>query len=137
MNIKDQLIRHEGLRLDLYKDSVGKLTIGVGRNIDDIGISKDEAMYLLDNDIKKVEEQVSHFFWYKDLSEARKKVIIDMVFNLGLTRFKGFKKTIAYIAAGNFDLASIEMLSSRWADQVGSRAHTLSNIMKDDIDIND
>jgi len=134
MDIKEQLIKHEGLRLDMYVDSVGKNTIGVGRNIDDRGITKDEAMYLLDNDIKIIMEQVSHVRWFDSLSDVRRKVIIDMVFNLGITRFKGFTKTIAHIAAGDYDGASKEMLNSKWAEQVGTRAITLSKMMKDNID---
>jgi len=134
MNIKDQLIKHEGLRLDLYPDSVGKMTIGVGRNIDDKGISIDEVMLMLDNDIKEVEEQVNHFRWFDTLSEVRRRVIIDMVFNLGITRFKKFKKTIAHISAGDYGGASREMLDSKWAKQVGVRAETLSKMMKNNTD---
>ncbi len=132
MNITEQLIKHEGLRLDMYVDSVGKNTIGVGRNIDDRGISTDEAMYLLNNDIKLIMEQVQYFRWFENLSEIRKNVVIDMVFNLGITRFKGFTKTIAHIAAGDYGSASTEMLNSKWAKQVGIRAITLSKMMKYD-----
>ncbi len=134
MNIKEQLIKHEGLRLDIYDDSVGKATVGVGRNIEDKGISRDEAMLMLDNDIQEVEEQVNHFRWFGTLSDVRRRVIIDMVFNLGITRFRKFKKTIAHIAAGDYEGASVEMLDSKWAKQVGIRAETLSKMMKDNTD---
>ena len=134
MDIKEQLIKHEGLRLDIYEDSVGKMTIGVGRNIEDKGITRDEAMTMLDNDIREVEDQVNHFRWFDTLSEVRRRVVIDMVFNLGINRFKGFKKTIAHIAAGDYEGASKEMLDSKWSKQVGVRAETLSRMMRDNID---
>jgi len=136
MDIKEQLIKHEGLMLKPYTDSVGKLTIGVGRNLDDIGITKNEAIILLENDIKLVVSQCENFQWFNALSNIRKKVIIDMVFNLGITRFKGFKNTINHIDNGDYDLAATEMLDSKWSTQVGSRSITLSNMMRDDIEGN-
>ncbi len=134
VDIREQLIKHEGLRLKPYKDSLGIYTIGVGRNLDDVGISEDEALYLLDNDIANVEEQCSHFAWFSDLSLIRKQVIIDMVFNLGLTRFLKFKKTISYLSIGDFKSAAKEMLDSKWKEQVGIRAITLSLMLEHDVE---
>jgi len=112
-----------------YPDTVGKTTIGVGRNIEDRGISEDEAMLMLDNDIKLVEMQCAIFEWFPGLSDIRKKVIIDMVFNLGITRFRKFKKTIQYLSENDFLNASIEMKDSKWCSQVGNRCVTLSYMM--------
>ncbi len=131
MKLEDTLIRHEGLRLKPYFDTVGKLTIGVGRNLDDVGISEDEAIYMLHADIGRVRVQLAQTFtWYLGLNTARKDVVINMVFNLGLGRFKRFKKTIAAIEVLNWDLAAKEMLKSKWAKQVGRRATELARMMR-------
>jgi lysozyme len=131
--LKDQLILHEGLKLEPYECTAGKLTIGVGRNIEDIGITEDEARYLLDNDILRVCDELDRNLpWWRDLSDARQRVLVDMVFNLGISRFMQFQNTIAAIESGDYDKAADEMLDSRWADQVGNRAKTLARMMRED-----
>ena len=86
--LKDQLILHEGLELKPYQCTADKTTIGVGRNIQEIGITEDEARYLLDNDILRVCKELDDtIHWWRDLSDVRQRVLIDMVFNLGITRF--------------------------------------------------
>ncbi len=130
--IEQMLIIDEGMRLKPYRDTVGKLTIGVGRNLDDVGISEDEALYLLSNDIKKAREDVKKVFgeMFHELDPVRQAVLIDMMFNLGLPRFLGFKKFIQAVKEKDFSKASQEMLDSRWAKQVKSRAERLSYMMK-------
>jgi len=131
--LKDQLILHEGLKLEPYECTAGKLTIGVGRNIEDIGITEDEARYLLDNDILRVCDELDRNLpWWRDLSDARQRVLVDMVFNLGISRFMQFQNTIAAIESGDYETAAGEMLDSRWANQVGNRAKTLSRMMRED-----
>ena len=132
--LKEMLIRHEGLKLKPYKDTVGKLTIGVGRNLEDVGISEDEAMYLLENDIKRAEKVAAeccaeHEVLFETLPEDAKLVLVDMAFNLGY-KLKGFKKMFAALARGDFEEAAKEMLDSRWARQVGKRAEELAEIMR-------
>ena len=132
MNITDLLIKHEGLRLKPYRDTVGKLTIGVGRNLDDMGITRGEALYLLGNDINRVRlELIKIIKWFLTLNAVRQNVLIDMVFNLGITRFKRFKKLIAAIEVQDWDRAAKEMLDSKWAKQVGRRATELARMMRD------
>ena len=132
MNIVDLLIKHEGLRLKPYRDTVGKLTIGVGRNLDDMGITRGEALYLLGNDINRVRlELIKIVGWFLTLGTVRQTVLIDMVFNLGITRFKRFKKLIRAIEARDWEKAATEMLDSRWARQVGRRATELARMMRD------
>lgn len=129
--LRDLLIKHEGLKLKPYKCTAGKITIGVGRNLDDIGISLDEAYLLLANDMQRVEQEaVKNFLWYNSLNVVRQDVILSMLFNLGVTRLKEFSKMNAAINAGNFELASDEMLNSSWAKQVGTRAIELSKMMR-------
>ena len=128
--LEDMLIRHEDLRLKPYRDTVGKLTIGVGRNLDDVGISEDEALLLLDSDIQKAKQGAASFPWFPSLDEVRQDVVIDMIFNMGLTRFSGFKNMIAAIARQDYVAASEEMMKSTWATQVGQRSIELSAMMK-------
>jgi len=129
--LKEQLIRHEGIRLKVYNDSVGIPTIGVGRNLRDRGLSHSEVMLLLENDIHLICLQTSlKFPWFGDLNEARKVVVCNMVFNLGLFGFSKFKNTIRAIENDNFYLAGFEMLASNWATQVGKRARELALIMQ-------
>lgn len=130
--LQETLIRHEGLRLKPYRCPSGKLTIGVGRNLDDVGISKDEAMTLLANDIMRC-MAIGHSIFGENwlmLDEVRQEVIINMIFNLGEAGFRNFKKTIDYIRMGQYDKAGDEMLASKWAQQVPKRAYELALAMK-------
>lgn len=132
--LKLMLMRDEGEVNHAYQDTEGFWTLGVGRLVDERkggGITHEESMYLLGNDIKTVLGQCDREFdWFDDLDEARKIVVLSMVFNMGIGNFKDFKKTIAFISAGDYDEASIEMLDSTWSSQVGIRAAKLSTIMK-------
>ncbi len=126
-----RVILHEGLMLKPYRCPSGKLTIGVGRNLEDNGISKEEALFLLKNDLDRCHQEcLRAFFWYGELDDSRQGVIQEMCFNLGLARLKTFKKMLLACEIGNYELAAHEMLSSLWARQVGKRAETLADIMK-------
>src|SRR5579859_8167737 len=116
-----QLIRDESLRLRPYRDTVGKLTIGIGRNLDDVGISHDEALLLLNNDLDKVSGQVrTQLPWTIGLDDARLAVLVNMAFNMGIGSLLGFKDTLALIQSGNYTAAADAMLHSKWATQVGA-----------------
>lgn len=127
----DQLRIHEGVEKTVYNDSEGIPTIGVGRNLRDRGLSDDEIDYLLSNDIDIVVDELDKVMpWWKDLDEVRQRVLCDLVFNLGMPRFSGFKKSISYMKQQMWDQAANELLDSKWARQVGRRAHTLSEMMR-------
>ena len=147
----DQLVLHEGLELLPYKDTLNIDTIGIGRNLEhrglseeelahigkdisDIcewGITKEQAYYLAENDIKIVEEEVCKAHpCVIELDEIRQRVIIDMAFNMGVPRLNKFVKMWKAIDEENFAEAKIQMLDSRWANQVGNRAVRLSNAME-------
>jgi lysozyme len=129
MTAKDLILKHEGLRLKPYHDTVGKLTIGVGRNLDDVGISEDEAMYMLENDIKRCENELREIFEnFDELPDNVKIVLTDMIFNLGKNRFFQFKKMIAAIKEGDFKKAAEEAKNSRWCRQVKSRCEEDYNL---------
>ena len=126
----EELKRDEGVVLTLYQCSAGKNTIGVGRNLDDRGITDDESDYLLGNDINIcIEELTNAFPWFKDLSDTRQRVMVNMCFNLGLSRLMGFKKFLAAMEAGEWETAGVEMLDSRWAVQVGPRSTRLKDLV--------
>lgn len=129
-----QLHRDEGLRKKPYRDTVGKLTIGVGRNLDDVGLALDEIELMLDNDIKRAEEMMLKSLpWAAGLDEARKAVLINMCFNLGIVGLLGFKRTLAAIKRGDYLQASVDMVQSKWAGQVGDRARRLAQQMRDGV----
>ena len=128
MSLLSSVIVHEGFSRYIYLDSVGVRTVGFGRNLDDRGISREEAEMLLLNDLETSTKEAKKLEFYENLtSNNRRDVIVEMIFNMGLTRFKEFKKTIGYINQANYSAAADEMLDSRWAKQVGQRALTLSN----------
>ncbi len=130
--IKEQLVRHEGLRLKPYRCTSGKLTIGIGRNLDDCGISQSEAYVMLINDIMNCEKQLQSKIpdIYNGLDEVRKSVLLNMCFNLGINGLLGFKNTLAFVKAGDWERAANNMLVSKWAKQVGRRAIDLSELMR-------
>lgn len=126
-----QLDLHEGLELKPYKDTVGKLTIGVGRNLTDRGITKDEAYYLLRNDVAiAITDLDKNLSWWKNLDEIRQRVLADMCFNLGISKLLGFKNTLELIRKGDYETAASAMLNSLWAKQVKGRATRLANMMR-------
>ncbi len=130
IKLKKQLILHEGLKLRSYNDTVGKVTIGVGRNISDVGISEYEAGILLYHDVEKCVSALNNAFpWWNNLSDVRRHVLIDMCFNLGITGLAKFIITLEDIRIGNYQQASKEMLNSLWAAQVWDRAKRLSKMM--------
>ena len=131
--LKNQLILHEGLELKSYTCSAGYVTLGVGRNVEELGITEDEARYLLDNDILRVSKELDNAMpWWREMSEVRQRVVVDMVFNLGISRFLNFRKAINAMQEQDWEEAAAQMLDSRWADQVGQRSHRLAKAMIED-----
>jgi lysozyme len=127
-----QLIAHEGMRTKPYKDTVGKLTIGVGRNLDDRGITEAEALVLLNNDLDGVEKDLDRVLpEWRDFSMKRQMALADLMFNIGVNKFVGFERMIDALKVRDFQEAARQMLLSRWADQVGLRARTLAKNMRD------
>ena len=126
---------HEGLRLTPYRCTAGKLTIGIGRNLDDKGITKEEAYYLLRNDLKECHRQCCEaFWWYGEMDLVRQSIIKEMCFNMGLGGLQKFKNMLLACSLKNYREAAKQMLASRWATQVGKRAQTMAKIMETGID---
>lgn len=125
-----QLIHDEGMRLKPYRDTVGKLTIGVGRNLDDNGISEDEALVMLKNDIDQAFDELSQFDWFNSLKPVKQDALVNMCFNLGLPRLLSFKRMIAALEVGDYQTAADEALDSKWAVQVGERANRIAEVIR-------
>jgi lysozyme len=132
--LREQLIRHEGLRLRPYRCSAGKWTIGVGRNLEDHGITAPEAMALLDHDIEECLADLRQWGWFLLLDPVRQRALIDMRFNLGPSRLRGFKKFLNAMGQGDWARAYDEMLHSAWATQVGGRAMRLARMVRDGVE---
>jgi lysozyme len=128
--VRQLVAREEALRLKPYRDTKGKLTIGYGRNLDDVGITDEEALLMLEHDIRRSVSDAMNFSWFTGLSETRQNVIVSMLFNLGLPKFSEFKRMHAAIVRGDWDAAANEMMSSAWAAEVKSRAVELAGMMK-------
>ena len=125
------LKRDEGVRLKPYRDGVGKLSIGTGRNLEDVGISEAENDYLLTNDIKRIAAQLNACCpWWRALDVVRQRVLVNMGFNLGIRALLIFHQTLEFIKTGHYTQAATAMLDSRWAQQVGQRAQRLSRAMQ-------
>jgi lysozyme len=130
--VTEQLSRHEGVRPRPYLDTEGKTTIGIGRNLTDKPLRLDEIDYLFRHDLADAEEDARTAIGdavFEALSDARKAVLVNMAFNLGLTRLRKFKDMIASVKAGQWQEAKAAMLDSRWAQQVGTRATELADLM--------
>lgn len=130
----DQLTRHEGFRRSAYQDSKGYWTIGIGRMIDkrlNGGLTEEEARYLLLNDLDRCASDLdAKLPWWKSLSDNRRYVLLNMCFNLGITKLLGFKNTLAMVQRGDYKGAAKGMLNSLWAKQVGDRAKELAKQME-------
>ena len=127
------LKRHEGVESHVYRCSAGFETIGAGRNISKsgLGLSDDEVDYLLENDIVRViKELSSEYPWFKDLDDVRKDAIIDISFNLGATRLRGFKRALAAMEVADYKLAAKEFLDSKWSRDVKGRSHELASMIE-------
>lgn len=131
MSLLEDLIRDEGLRLKPYTDSVGKLTIGVGRNLDDVGISEEEARAMLNADIDRAESQLRRTFgWFLSAPEPVQRGLTNMAFNMGITRLTQFGRMLSALASKDYDLAASEALKSKWATQVGARAVRIAELFE-------
>lgn len=132
-HIRKQLIRHEGLRLKPYHDNAvpPRLSIGVGRNLDDVGVFSDEVELMLTNDINRsIKDLNDHLDWWNSLDEARRGVLLNMTFNMGITGLLKFQKMLAALQSGDYQKAGEEMKDSLWYKQVGVRGLELVNQMQ-------
>ena len=131
IKLSEQLKKHEGMRLKPYADTVGKLTLGIGRNLEDKGITEQEALFMLSNDVNYFYREINKKLpWFKYLDGARQNLLVNMAFNLGVAGLLSFKKMLNHCGDGHYDDAATEMLNSKWANQVGYRAEELAEQMR-------
>lgn len=134
MNLKEQLKRDEGVVRYAYEDTLGFLTIGVGRLIDDRrsgGLAPNEIDFLLTNDISEKSAQVLEALpWARDLNEPRLAVLINMAFQMGIRGLLGFPGMLGAVKAGDYKAAAEHMLDSKWETQTPTRAHRLADQME-------
>ena len=131
MNVLELLKKHEGFRGQPYHCTAGKLTIGYGRNLEANPLTEKEAEVLLINDVLLIGKQLRESYpWYLRLDDTRQGVLINMAYNLGMAGIGKFKNMLAALEDGNYSEAARHMLDSRWANQVGSRALELAELMK-------
>jgi lysozyme len=132
--LRAQLIDHEGLKLSVYRDSLGYLTIGVGRLIDARKggrITRDEAIYLLDNDIaEKIGQLRSALPWFEAQDVIRQRALVDLAFNLGTPGLLKFKNTLAAWKRGDYDGAARGLEKSLWFKQVGRRGPRIVHMVR-------
>jgi lysozyme len=122
----------EGISRKVYRDTMGILTGGIGRNLEQKGFQDNEIALMFENDINDAEADARAVVpSFEDLSENRKAALLNMAFNLGRDRLAGFRGMRDAIAAGDFERAAAEMLDSLWSRQVGNRAKRLAQMMRE------
>lgn len=130
MNSIELLKKHEGYRRHPYLCTAGKWTVGYGRNLAAVGVSEEEATYLLERDVLWAITHLRTEPYWLDLNDVRQAVLINMVFNLGWAGFNKFRRMIARIKDKDYTGAAAEMLASSWATQVKGRATELAEMME-------
>jgi len=123
--------QHEGFRNKLYIDTVEKYSIGFGRNLTDRGISREEAEFMLANDILMCKKELHAFNWYYGHPPNVQDALVNMCYNIGLPRLLGFKKMIAALTEHDYTKAAIEALDSKWATQVHGRANDIAVMIRE------
>lgn len=122
---KASIRNHEGCRLKPYKCTAGKVTIGYGRNLDDKGISEQEADRMLHSDVLECIADLETYGYWNTLSGTRKAALLDLRFCVGPAGYRGFKKMNAALSAGDYGKAADEIMDSKFATQTGHRADDL------------
>ncbi|MFY9090300.1 glycoside hydrolase family protein [Arcobacter aquimarinus] len=113
--LKESIIRFEGLELKPYKCPANKLSIGYGRNLEDNGISINEAIYMLENDLLNIKLELEDKLpVFNRLDDIRQNVLLEMAYNMGISKLLNFKKTIQHLKKFDYVEASKEMLDSKW-----------------------
>lgn len=130
VSLKAWIRSGEGYNRMPYLDSVGKLTIGFGRNLHDNGISIDEAELMLSNDINLAIKELQELEWYNIQPDSVKTALINMNFNLGISRLLEFHKMIAALSNKDYATAAREALTSLWSHQIGERAKDIAIMIR-------
>ena len=131
VRLRETITRHEGSRLQMYQDSLGIWTIGVGHNIQEKGISPKVMELMLDEDLEEaISELKRSVSFFSKMPQQVQEALVNLSFNLGIPRLMQFKKTLAYLRNGEFESAADELLDSRYAEQVGRRALEIADMIR-------
>ena len=128
MTLKERIKKHEGCRFTPYEDSLGVLTVGYGRNLRDVPFTQAEVDYLFETDFQRARAGAETFYVYEFLNDARRGVLIEMVFQLGIGGVRKFKKFLSAALQRKWQIAHDEMLDSKWHSQTPERAEELAEI---------
>jgi len=128
MSLEERIKKHEGLRLTPYEDSEGILTVGYGRNLEAVPFSQDEVDLMFTNDFRRARQGAESFTAYTQLNETRRGVLIEMVFQMGVSGVSKFKRFLDAAYNRDWARAADEMLDSKWAKQTPERAKELARI---------
>lgn len=130
--LRKELIRDEGCKLKPYRDTLGILTIGVGRNLEERGISQATSDQMLDEDIRLIESDLDrNASWWRSLSDTRRRGLLNMAFNIGWPRLSGFVNMLAALERADYETAADAALDSVWAQQVGERAKRIAGMIRE------
>lgn len=125
------LIDEEGYQQHPYRCTSGKLTIGIGFNLDDTGLSMEESLLILRHRIIRIRGALrKKWRWYDSLCEARQAVLVGMAYQMGLAGLYKFSTTLANVERGDYEAASRHMLASKWARQTPARAQRAAYMMR-------
>ena len=127
-NTINQLKIDEGFREFMYECTAGKTTIGYGLNLE-AGITEEEASIILRHRLRRISSSLD-YNWYRNINDVRKGVILNMVYQMGLTGVLKFRKMIAAMADRDFNRAADEMMDSNWYKQTPNRAQRLIDTMR-------
>lgn len=121
----------EGLRLKAYQDSVGVWTIGYGTNLQEVTIDESMAARWLAQKLAQAERELEAFGWYAALSTTRQRALVELVYNMGLTRMLSFVKMLQALRERAYTVAAAELVDSTWARQVGpTRSRRLAEMLR-------
>lgn len=136
ITLEELIERHEGFVPHAYQDSEGYWTVGIGIMIDERrggGLSYGEAQFLLRNRLMRTKDELDQNIpWWRRLSHARRMALTDMAYNMGVPTLMKFKNMLAALENGEYTKARREALNSKWAKQVGPRAHTIARMLETD-----
>jgi len=129
--LKEMIKRHEGYSSKPYRCPAGKLTIGYGRNLDDVGIYADEAELMLENDLRRAVQHLMRIFPdFISYPPRKQEALIDLMYNIGVGSFLTFKKMIAAIKNGDWIRAGEELENSKYCKQVPERCREIKHIIQ-------
>ena len=131
MSLIKSIKYHECFRSTVYQCTEGYDTIGYGFAIKDLVLDEDIAELILLRKLEKLQQKIASVFgWWYNSPQTVKNVVTNMCYQLGVSGFSKFKKTIYLLETEQYEDASIEMLDSLWAKQTPNRAKELSEALR-------